>query len=56
MKCVRFMPRGFNSFRLQEHAEAIATVAGTAGFEALFREKPVIMFGHWFYQYVDKRA
>jgi len=48
---VRFVPCGFDTYRLTEHAVAVATITGTAGFEALFREKPVLLFGHRFYQY-----
>lgn len=48
---VRLMASGIDSFKLREHCAAVATVTGTAGFEALFRGKPVIMFGHRFYQY-----
>ena len=45
------IPKKYNSFRLIEHCTAVATATGTAGWEALFREKPVLMFGHFFYQY-----
>jgi hypothetical protein len=48
---VRFMPRSFDTFLLREHCAAIATAAGTAGFEGPFRGKPVFLFGHCFYQY-----
>ncbi len=48
---VRFVPRHFSSFKLIEFAKAVATCTGTAGFEALFREKPLFMFGHRFFQY-----
>ena len=47
---VRLIPRTFSTFDLIEHAEAIATATGSVGFEALFRGKPVFMFGHRFYQ------
>lgn len=50
-KNVRFIPSNTNTFRLTENALAVATVTGTAGFEALFRGKPVLMFGHRPYQY-----
>lgn len=50
-KNVRFIPSNTNTFQLTEHALAVATVTGTAGFEALFRGKPVLMFGHRPYQY-----
>ena len=48
---VRLVPRDFSTFPLMERCAAVATVTGTAGFEALFREKPVLVFGHHFYQY-----
>jgi len=48
---VRFMPRSFNTFVLREHCRATVTSAGTAGFEGLFRGKPVLLFGHCYYQY-----
>ena len=50
---VRFVPIQYNTFRLIENATAVATITGTAGFEALFREKPVLMFGHRFYEYAS---
>lgn len=48
---VTFVPRDCNTFTLTEHAAAVATATGTAGLEALFLGKPVLMFGHRFYQY-----
>jgi hypothetical protein len=51
---VRFIPRNYNSFRLLENCLAVATATGTAGWEGLFRQKPVLMFGHYFYQYAPK--
>lgn len=47
---VRLIPRDFNSFRLIENSIAVATATGTAGWEALFRQKPVMLFGSIFYQ------
>lgn len=47
---VRLIPRTFRTFDLMENAVAIATATGSPGFEALFRGKPVFMFGHRFYQ------
>jgi hypothetical protein len=40
-----------DTFQLREHCKAVATCTGTAGVEALFRGKPVLLFGHRFYQY-----
>lgn len=48
---VRLMPYEYNTFRIMEHATAIATCTGTVGFESMFRGLPVLMFGHRFYQY-----
>lgn len=48
---VVFVPRDFSTFDLMKHAIAVATATGTAGFEALFRGKPVLMFGDRFYKY-----
>ncbi|PIQ69021.1 MAG: hypothetical protein COV91_00845 [Candidatus Taylorbacteria bacterium CG11_big_fil_rev_8_21_14_0_20_46_11] len=35
---------------LIKYSKAVATVSGTAGWEALLRQKPVIIFGHPWYQ------
>lgn len=48
---VTLVPRNSNTFALMDSALAVATGTGTAGFEAIFREKPVLMFGHRFFQY-----
>jgi len=48
---VKLMPYEHNTFRIMEGASAIATCTGTVGFESMFRNLPVIMFGHRFYQY-----
>jgi hypothetical protein len=48
---VRLIDHTVSSFLLREHCSAVATGTGTAGFEALFRQKPVLMFGHHFYQF-----
>lgn len=50
---VRFMPLDTSSAMLIEHSLAVATVTGTAGWEALFAEKPVLLFGYFFYQYAS---
>lgn len=51
MKKVRFLKRSADTFALRENCVAVATVTGTAGFEGLFRGKPVLLFGSRFYQY-----
>jgi capsule polysaccharide modification protein KpsS len=34
-----------------KNAQAVATITGTAGWEALVKQKPVMVFGHNFYEY-----
>jgi hypothetical protein len=48
---VIFVPRSTDTFQLIRHSKAVATITGTAGFEAPFFGKPTLMFGHRFYQY-----
>jgi hypothetical protein len=48
---VRLVPVSVDTFALREHCLAVATVTGSPGFEALFRGKPVLLFGSRFYQY-----
>ncbi|OHB19566.1 MAG: hypothetical protein A2854_00795 [Parcubacteria group bacterium RIFCSPHIGHO2_01_FULL_56_18] len=50
-KRVRFVSTKESSYRLTQHALAVAVITGTAGLEALFRAKPVLMFGHRYFQY-----
>lgn len=50
---VTLAPRETSTMDLIENSAAVATVSGTAGFEALFRQKPVLLFGHCFYQYAS---
>ncbi|MCF7844233.1 MAG: hypothetical protein K9M03_00195 [Kiritimatiellales bacterium] len=47
---VRLIPTTINTFDLRENCQAVATVTGSAGFEALFREKAVFLFGSRYYQ------
>lgn len=49
---VRLIARHVDTFTLRERCRAVATCTGSAGFEALFRCKPVLLFGNRFYQYV----
>ncbi|MFA6082408.1 MAG: hypothetical protein WC773_03285 [Patescibacteria group bacterium] len=51
MPNVRLMPVKTSTYELIDHAQAVATGMGTAGWEGIFRGKPVLMFGHDFYQY-----
>ena len=48
---VRLITRKYNTFELTKHSLAVATATGTVGWEALFKGKPVLMFGHYVYQY-----
>lgn len=45
--------KDMDSHMLINHAVAVATATGTPGWEALFREKPVLMFGSYHYQFAD---
>lgn len=48
---VRLVDIKTDTYQLIQNSTAVATATGTAGWEALFREKPVLMFGNFFYQY-----
>lgn len=48
---VTLVSRDLGTVELEKNALAVATVTGTAGFEGLFHEKPVLLFGHCYYQY-----
>jgi capsule polysaccharide export protein KpsC/LpsZ len=48
---IKYIKSSCNSFDLIENSLAIATCTGTAGIEALFFEKPVLLFGDWFYKF-----
>jgi len=47
---VHLVSKQENTFDLIERCEAVATITGTAGWEALFRGKPTIAFGRAFYR------
>lgn len=47
---VRLMSRRINSRDLVQNSLAVSTCVGLVGFESLFRGKPVLMFGHDFFQ------
>lgn len=53
LKKVRLVAGDVDTFALREKCVAVATCSGSAGFEALFREKPVLLFGNRFYQYAN---
>ena len=48
---VTIVPRECSTFTLIEHAQAIASVTGTAMFEGIFKGKPAMMFGHKYFQF-----
>lgn len=48
---VRLVPRNTSTYKLMQHCVAVSTATGAAGWEALFRRKPYLMFGHHVYQY-----
>lgn len=50
---VKLISLGVKSFDLIDNAKAVATLTGTAGWEAMVRHKPVIAFGLcWYENYV----
>lgn len=46
---IRFVPVTEDTHQLEEKSVAVATITGTAGWEALFKKKPVLIFGDCFY-------
>lgn len=53
LKNVRLVPVETPSYDLINNAAAVATVTGTAGWEALSRSKPVLIFGYPWYMDCD---
>lgn len=51
VKNVSVVPVTTNTYTLTEHARAVATITGTAGFEAMVRQKPVLVFGYPWYRH-----
>lgn len=47
---VSLVSKSISSFDLIKNSKGVITISGTAGWEALFRNKPVLLFGHNFYQ------
>lgn len=47
---VRLVSQRVSSYEIIPKAEAVLTVTGTAGWEALMHRKPVVLFGHAFYE------
>lgn len=50
-KNVRLVPLNSNPFHLIKNSKAVATITGTAGWEAIALKKPVIIFGLSWYEY-----
>lgn len=51
LKNVRVIPLKTDTYTLVERAAAVATITSTAGWEAILRSKPVIVFGYPWYQH-----
>lgn len=51
LKNVKLIGKKYSSAELFRDAKAVATITGSIGWEALFNEKPILMFGYYFYQY-----
>ena len=47
---VMLIPISTSSFNLIDNAKAVATATGTIGWEAVLRQKPVMIFGHAWYK------
>lgn len=50
IKNVQVVPIETDTYTLTTHARAVATITGTAGFEAVLRRKPVLVFGYPWYR------
>lgn len=48
---VKLISKEVSTFKLSQYCQAVATIVGTAGWEALFKGKPVLMYGYYLYQY-----
>ncbi|WP_220131077.1 capsular polysaccharide export protein, LipB/KpsS family [Thermosynechococcus sichuanensis] len=48
---VKFISRNISTFELIRKSCAVATITGTVGLEAIYKEKPVLMFGYHVHQY-----
>lgn len=51
IKKVKLIGMDVSTFELEKYCVCVATATGTAGFEAMFRNKQVILFGGIVYQY-----
>lgn len=50
---VRLVPIQTDTFKLTSHAKAVATITGTAGWEAILRGKPALIFGYPWYMFAS---
>lgn len=50
---VRIIPPELSTFDLLDKCQAVCSVSGTAGWEAVARSKPVLFFGHRWYMYCE---
>jgi hypothetical protein len=50
---IHFVSTKEDTYGLMKHAQAVATVTGTTGFEAVLRGKPALIFGHIWYQHCE---
>lgn len=50
---ISFVPLSTNSFDLIDNSQAVVTITGTVGWEAMVRKKPVIIFGLSWYEEFD---
>ena len=46
---LKLLPPSMPSFDITRNAKLVTTISGTTGWEAVMLGKPVISFGHWFY-------
>lgn len=50
IKNVKLMPVEINSYDLLNSSQAVATITGTVGWEAILRSKPTVIFGYPWYK------
>lgn len=53
LKNVKLVPVETDSFQLIRHSQAVATGAGSVGWEAILRSKPALVFGYPWYQHCE---
>ena len=51
LKNVKIIPVGVDTYKAINNSQAVATVTGTAGWEAVLRSKPAVVFGYPWYQH-----